>query len=446
MKQTITTEELSLFAEDFEKQADLKCLQNAITKNGINASTTDQELIRGLKNTFSIDLDSGDVSNQKQSGRCWMFAGLNVLRTILFKKLNVKNIELSQAYLQFYDKLEKANFLLEKAIAFASEDVKSRTNVFLLDSTLGDGGHFVMFTNLVKKYGVLPIEEMPDLAVSQQTNELNDVLSNYLAQAFKELREKKLAGASDEELGQVKEEYLKNVYKILVMSLGTPVKEFTYEYTDKDNKYHKLEKMTPKQFFDIYIREDLDDYIPLCDAPIQGMKPLTKYTCDLVNNVIGGDDVIFFNVPLEDLKESCIASLKDGAPVWFGSDVSSQSLRKDGYLASGILKRKEAFHLDYHMNKEDRLTYRSSFCNHAMTLTGVNLDEENVPNRWKVENSWGKDNGKNGYYVMSDLWFDDFVYEVFVNRKYVKEEILKAYEESEIIKEDPFDTLWAMMK
>ncbi len=446
MKQTITEEELTSFEADFESQADLKCLQNAITKNGINASTSDQELLRSLKNTFSIDLESGDVCNQKQSGRCWMFAGLNVLRTILFKKLNVKNIELSQAYLQFYDKLEKANFLLEKAICFASEDVKSRNNVFLLDSTLGDGGHFVMFTNLVKKYGVLPLEEMPDLAVSQATGELNDVLSKYLAQAYKELREKKNASFSMEELQAIKEGYLKNVYKILAMSLGTPVKEFTYEYMDKDNKYHKLEKMTPKQFFDTYIQADLNDYIPLCDAPIEGMKPLTKYTCDLVNNVIGGDDVIFFNATCKDLKESCIASLKDGTPVWFGSDVSSQSLRKDGYLASGILKRKEAFHLDYHMDKSSRLTYRSSFCNHAMTLTGVNLDENGIPNRWKVENSWGKDNGKNGYYVMSDLWFDDFVYEVFVNRKYVKEEILKAYDESPVIKEDPFDTLWAMMR
>ena len=171
MKQTITLDELNQFEQDYKSNLDNEILSRTILKNGINASSINQELLRELKNTFSVDVEAGSVTNQRHSGRCWMFAGLNVIRSILLKKLNVKNIELSQAYLQFYDRLEKSNFYLERAIDLSKEDISSRLNVFMLDNGNQDGGHFVMFTNLVKKYGVLPIEEMPDLAVSQNTSE-----------------------------------------------------------------------------------------------------------------------------------------------------------------------------------------------------------------------------------------------------------------------------------
>lgn len=445
MSKNITFENLNSFAKDYQGNPDFELRKLSVTNNGVNASCTDKELIRSLKNTFSIDVDCGNVCNQKRSGRCWMFSGLNVIRTILIKKFNVKNIELSQAYLQFYDKLEKANFFLEMAIEHADEDLKSRDNVFLLDSTLGDGGHFVMFSNLVRKYGVVPIEEMPDFAVSQDTAEMNSVLCNYLAQGMMELR-KAHQDKKDEELSSIKEKYLNEVYRILSICLGSPVKEFTYEYTDKDNKHVALKKMTPKEFYDEYIQEDLEAYIPLCDAPLPFMKPYTKYTCNLVNNVVGGDPIYFFNVSVDEMKKCAINSLKGGDPIWFAADVSSQSLRKDGFLASGILRRKELFGLDYHLSKGERMSYRASFCNHAMTLTGVNLDENEKPNRWKVENSWGKENGKDGFYVMSDDWFNDYLYQVFINRKYIPEEILEKWDNAEIVKEDPFDTLWAEMR
>ncbi len=446
MEQKITLEDISSFEQDLKKVSDLNLKKSTVMKNGISSSSTFIELEREMKLAFSVDVESGNITNQKRSGRCWMFSGLNVIRTILFKKLNVKNIELSQAYLQFYDKLEKANFFLEKAIQFASEDVKSRNNVFLLDSTIQDGGHFVMFSNLVKKYGVVPLEEMPEDAVSSDTIELNDVLTSFLSQAMMDLRTMVKEGKSEKEIGEKKKEVLSSIYRILTISLGSPVSSFEYEYTDKDNHYVHLKKMTPKEFYDEYIKEDLEDYLPLCDAPLSHMKPLTRYTCDIVNNVVGGSSIIFFNVPLQEMKNSVIASLKTGLPVWFAADVSSQSLRKDGYLVDGILLQNELFSLKNHMDKAARLTYRSSFCNHAMTFTGVNLTEENRPNRWKVENSWGKDNGKDGYYVMSDKWFDEYVYQVFVKKEFVNPEIVKAYENSALEMVDPFDTLWAMMK
>lgn len=444
MNQTISEQDLNEFEKDYNKNLENSLLSLSVQANGIHQSATDESKAKELPFVFNVNIDSGDVTNQRRSGRCWMFSGLNVIRTILFEKFAVKNLELSEAYLQFYDKLEKANFFLEKSLEFASEDICSRNNVFLLDNTIQDGGHFVMFTNLVKKYGVLPYDLMPDLAVSKDTGELNSLLSYHLSQGMRDLRRAKKENASEEEISKIKKAYLDDVYRILCMCLGTPVKEFAFEYVDKDNHTHKLDKMTPKAFFDTYIAKDFNEYIPLCDAPMKRMEKYTKYTCSLVNNVLGSDPIYFFNVDRKELKDALIASLKDKEPVWFASDVSSQSLRKRGILSKGILKTHELFSLKDDMNKEDRLSYRSSFCNHAMTFTGVNLLEDGTPNRYKVENSWGKDNGKDGYFVMDDAWFNEYVYQIFVNKKYVSEKVNKAYEEAKVVKEDPFDTLWRM--
>ncbi len=446
MKKDITTEDIQLFENDVEGRENSALIRHTITKNGIANSIIDEEVSKSMKNCFSIDLKTGDVCNQKRSGRCWMFAGLNVLRTILIKKLNVASFELSQAYLQFYDKLEKCNFALERAIELSDEPIDSRLNVFNIDSSLGDGGHFVMFTNLVKKYGVVPISEMPDLAVSQDTGYLNSILSQYINHAIMELREAKKKDASIEVLFRMKEGYLNDVYRILSLSLGKPVTAFDLDYTDKDNKYQHVSSLTPKSFYEEYIKEDLDDYVCLTDAPIAGMDLYQKYTSHYVNNVEGGDPIIFFNVPTDTLKKAVLASLEGGEPVWFAGDVSSQSLRQEGILASGIQREKEIFSLNYQMSKGEKLTYRSSFCNHAMTFTGANVVEDKKVNRWKVENSWGKDNGKNGYFIMSDTWFDDYVYEAFVHRKYVDEETLKKYDESSVKEQSIFNAIWAIMK
>lgn len=441
MKDKLTAIDTKLFSEDLLSHPESNIARHTVVKNGIFKSSVDETLEREMKNSFSVVIDTGAVCNQKQSGRCWMFAGLNVLRQILAKNLNTKSIELSQSYLQFYDKLEKANFLLEKALEYSNEPIDSRNNVFLLDSAIQDGGHFAMFTNLVKKYGVVPLEEMPDLAVSTATGELNKVLTEYLNQAILELREAKKKKARKPVLMRMKEGYLNDVYRILTICIGKPVEEFTYEYEDKDKKHVTLEKMTPLNFYEKYIKVDLDDYICLCDAPISNHEEYQKYTCKLVNNVIGGDDVVFFNVPLNKLKEASIKSLEGGEPIWFGADVLAQSLRKEGILADGILRTDTLFSLKPKMTKGERLEYRTSFCNHAMTFTGVNL-VEGTPNRWKVENSWGKDNGKDGYYIMSDEWFDEYVYEVFISRKYIDPEILAKYDASKPIEEEPFNALW----
>ncbi|MFA6624466.1 MAG: C1 family peptidase [Bacilli bacterium] len=445
MKEQLCKQDITALFENYEKDSKLKNSQRTVSRNGILESAIDDVYLKNDYSSFSIDLDSGDITNQKRSGRCWMFGGLNVLRAIAIRKLNVKNIEFSQAYLQFFDKLEKANFFLEKVIELIDEPYDSRLNVFALDSMIQDGGHFVMFSNLVKKYGIVPIEFMGETKVSSDTGELNKILSSLLAKDMMILRNRKAEGVRLPSLRNLKEVMMKDIFKVIAVSLGLPVTEFTYQYKDKKDKFVRMEKMTPVEFFNKVIGTELDDYIPLGDAKLPMMKDNTSYTSEYVNNVIGGKPVIFFNVPNSVVKNAVVESLKAKECVWFGSDVGAQSLRKEGKLIDGIYKLDDLFDVDFSMSKYDRLAYRSSFCTHAMTFTGVNLDEKGNPTRFKVENSWGKENGKDGYFVMSDKWFDEYVYQVFVNKKFVPEEYLKSFEASKPVEISPFDTLFMKM-
>ncbi len=442
MKSTLEIKDLEKFSKNFAADKELNIAKRSVARNGIVNSAIDPDAALALQNTFSIDVDAGDITNQKQSGRCWMFAGLNIIRMVAAKKLNLKSFELSQAYLQFYDKLEKANFTLEKALEVADEPVNSRLNTFLFDNGIEDGGHFVMFTNLVKKYGVIPSELMPDNVVNCGTGELNSLLHAIIGKDILALREAKSSGASCEELSSKKEEMLAEIYNVLCVTLGVPPKSFTYEYKDKDNKFVRLEETTPLEFYEKYVGVNLDDYIVLSDAPMAGYKANQKYSSSWVNNVIGGDPVVFFNVGAEEMKKATIASLKANELVWFAADVSSESLRKQGLLGYNLIRFDELFKISLLQDKGGRMDARISFCNHAMTFTGVNLLDDGKPNRWKVENTWGKEPGNGGFFVMDDAWFENYVYEVFVKKEFVSPETLKAYEESSIIDVEPWAVMW----
>lgn len=416
-------------------------LRHAITNNGIYKAATDLSRIQELPNVFSVDVDCGSITNQKKSGRCWMFAGLNMLRRAVMEKLNAKDFLFSQAYLQFYDKLEKCNFVLERAMDHQAESLYSPHNVFLIDSGIGDGGHFAMFVSLVKKYGVVPMDQMPDTAVSADTSELNTLLTKILAKDVLRLRDA-MDGDGREKATSLKREMLDEIYHVLSLALGEVPQSVEYEYRDKDNAFRRIHSDTPLEFYRDYVGIDLDDFLALSDAPLQGWKNGVKYTSPLVNNVIGGEPVVFYNVDVETLKSLAIASLKDNMPLWFASDVIEQSLRKEGYLCEDIVDLSSLFSLSLLKDKGERLSSRFSFCNHAMCLTGVNLDENSRPNRWKVENSWGKENGKDGFYVMSDQWFTDNLYQLIVHKKYVPEDLLKKYQEAPIVEIDPITTIF----
>ena len=443
MQKELTLKDIEKIATSQEGKID-PIKEMAVRYNGIVNSCIDSNVMMSLQNVFSVEVDAGDITNQNQSGRCWMFAGLNVIRKVLFEKLGVKNIELSQAYLQFYDKLEKANFTLEKAIDIVDQPIDSRLNAYLLKQGIADGGHWAMFTSLVKKYGVVPSSVTKDTITNRSTSELNDVLQNVIANDIKVFHDMAEKGKSKEDMRKKKEGMLEEVYRILAISLGVPPKKFTFEYKDKNDKFIRLPEMTGVEFYEKYVGIDLDDWISLSDAGTLGWEKGVRYVSPYVGNVIGGDPVTFFDVPINEMRKAVVSSLKGGEIVWFAAEVSAKCLRKAGFMSPNLIRQDLLFGIKDKLSKGEQLDYQSTYCSHAMAFTGVNL-VGNKPNRYKIENSWGKDNGDGGFYICDAAWFDSYVYQILVRKKYLPAELVKQYEESPIKECEPFNGLWTAL-
>jgi bleomycin hydrolase len=426
MEKDLTVESLNQFEKDFEKQRANLVAQNAVSSMGIASASTNYQTARDQRQQFSIFLDQKGITNQASSGRCWMFAGLNFLRYQMINKLKVKDLELSQNYTLFYDKLEKANWFYENIIATSDEKVGSRVFDFLLSSPLGDGGQWDMLRDLIGKYGLVPKEAMPETYCSSHTNLLDHYLTTKLRGDAITLRNEKEKGKSLSELRELKKGMLEVIYRMLAIALGNPPKTFTYEYTDTDKKFHREDNLTPKSFYDKYIGVNLDDYVSIINAPTDDKPFNQSYSVKLLGNVTEGKGVRYLNLPIEDLKDLAIRQLKDGTPVWFGSDVGKYTNRK-GLMDPELYQVGELFDTTFPMTKGQRLDYGQSLMTHAMVLQGVNLDAQGNPERWRVENSWGKEVGTDGYYVMSDKWFSEYTYQVVINKKYLSEAQLAQY-------------------
>jgi bleomycin hydrolase len=422
MKESIEFSTLKAFEENFGADNKNKVAMHATMANGILESCTTAEAVVENRHTFSISIEAGDITNQKKSGRCWMFAALNVMRLEIMEKLNLKNIELSQAYPLFWDKLEKSNHFLENILETLEEPLEGRVVSYLLKDPLGDGGQWDMFSNLVRKYGVIPKELMPESKVSSETKTMNKLLTLKLREFACELRESKKKGTSLEGLRDLKEKQLATIYDMLCISLGKPPKKFTYETRDKDGTFIRISDITPQEFYRQYVSMDLDSYVSLINAPTKD-KPYGKtYTVQYLGNVRGGKRVSYLNLPIEELKKAAIKQMQDGKAVWFGSDVGQSSDRKSGMMALNTYDLDGLFSTTFPLDKAQRLDYGESLMTHAMVLTGVNLDDKGKANRWRVENSWGEDNGEKGFFVMSDDWFNEFTYQIVVNVKYLTKE------------------------
>ena len=418
---------------------------NAVVNNGINKSAVNYGEVRRARHNYSITIETGDITNQKQSGRCWMFAALNLMRIEVMKNLNLKTVELSQSYPLFYDKLEKTNYFLDSIIKTVNEPLEERLVSHLLTDPLCDGGQWDMFVNLVKKYGVVPKDAMPESISSSATRELDRYLTLKLREFAHTIRSSHEKGKSVDELYNMKEEMLNTIYRMLTISLGKPPTEFTYEVSDKNGKFIRIENITPVDFYNKYVGIDLDDYISIINAPTKD-KPYGKtFTVDYLGNVVEGREIKYLNLPIDDLKRLAIKQLKDNKPVWFGSDVGQFSTREDGILSTTLFDIDDLYSTTFPLTKEERLNYHESLMTHAMLLTGVNLDDQDLANRWRVENSWGKDVGKDGFYVMTDKWFDEFVYQVVINKKYLSKEQLEMFEQDPI-RLHPWDPMGSLAK
>lgn len=430
MKKEITRESLTNFQKNLNQIAQSNVIKNAINNVGVN-KVAQQFTNSNMDYTFSIELDTGKVSNQKRSGRCWLFSTLTNLRTDFAKEYSMKDFELSQNYLSFYDRLEKANFFFKNIIETADLPKEDRKVATIFQFADDDGGQWQYSANLIKKYGVVPVYAMPETFNSENTTEFSTTISTFLRKKGIELRELVQNGHSEQELNNFIEENMSQVYRLCVYAFGEPVEKFDFVVRDDDKKLIEDRNITPKEFFKKYFNYNLDDYISVMNAP-QDSKEFDKpYTIETQGNIVGMTDEKFLNKPIQRLKELAIAQLKAGETVWFGNDVGAQSLRKEGMLSGELFNYDAVFDIDTQMSKGQLLDTREGEVSHAMVLTGVNIVDDK-PTKWKVENSWGEKVGEKGYFVMDDKWFDDFVYEVVINKKYLTADEIAQFNEEPI--------------
>ncbi|HFU4085400.1 TPA: aminopeptidase C [Streptococcus suis] len=406
----------------------LQATENAVSHNGLLKSLETRQSAIDNDYVFSIDLTKDAVSNQKASGRCWMFAALNTFRHKLISDFKLENFELSQAHTFFWDKYEKSNWFLEQIIATADLEIGSRKVKFLLDTPQQDGGQWDMVVALFEKYGVVPKSVYPESISSSASRELNQYLNKLLRQDAQILRDLLAKGASPEEVQTQKENLLQEIFNFLAVNLGLPPRSFDFAYRDKDNVYHRDTNVTPQAFYEKYVGLKLSDYVSIINAPTTD-KPYNKsYTVELLGNVVGAPAVRYLNVEMNRFKELAIAQLKAGESVWFGSDVGQSSNRQTGIMANNTYDFSSSLGIHFHQDKAGRLDYSESLMTHAMVLTGVDLDDNEQPIKWKVENSWGDKVGDKGYFVASDSWMDEYTYQIVVRKEFLTPEELAAYQ------------------
>lgn len=432
MTKEINKEILADFRQNLNQDVTNNALKNSVAQVGIYAATENPEAKTILNPSFNITVDTGKVSNQKHSGRCWLFAALNTLRTEFATKNNLKDFELSQNYLSFWDRLEKSNYFYQEIIETANLPIEDRKVNSLLTSPNGDGGLWQNAANLIQKYGVVPNYVMPETTVSNNTTEFDDTIGKLLRKNAIELRKLVQDKVTESKLDQRVQEMLAEVYKLCVYSFGVPPTDFELSLQTDDGKLIAEDKIAPLEFLKRYFTMNLNDYADVVNSPQSNKKYHQVYSIDTEDNMVGGFQQRFLNLPMERLQELAIEQLKGNNPIWFGNDVLADSDRKKGYLLGDLYQYDQVFGIDSAMTKAQRLDYFEGEVSHAMTITGVNLIK-GQPNRWKVENSWGEENGVKGYFVMDQKWFDEYVYDLVINKKYLTKEEVAEYEQEPVI-------------
>ena len=401
-----------------------KVAQNAVSNTDLASLALNRDLVQSMDFSFSTKLDEWSVTNQKRSGRCWLFATLNLFRVGAMKKMNVKDFEFSQSHLFFWDKLERSNHFLEAIIDTSDRPVDDRTVHFLLSDPIGDGGQWNMAMNLIKKHGLVPKSAFPESSSSSSSRLMNGVLKDFLRSTACEIREILDNGGSEEQARQKKEDRMAEIWKILCIHLGTPPERFDWQWRDKDGEFHRKGEMTPHQFADEFVDIDWEDYICIVNDPRNDY--YRTYTVDYLQNVSGGPPVVYLNVPSNEMKSITQRILEDGTPVWMGCDVGKQMERKKGLWDANLYEFQELYGVEFGMDKADRLRFGQTMMTHAMLFTGVDV-VDGKPRRWKVENSWGaEESGVKGFYTMNDNWYDEHMFEIASPKSYLTDEMISG--------------------
>lgn len=443
----ITVDLIAALRADFGSNPSAKVAQNAVCGTAINVVALNRQVVQDTElASFSCKVDSWSVTNQKSSGRCWLFATLNVFRINAMKVLNVKDFEFSQSYVHFWDKFERSNHFLEAVISTAGRPLDDRTVAYMLGDPIGDGGQWDMAINLIRKHGLVPKSVYPESVSSSATLHMNRALKNILRTAARELRTI-LAEPTEAVLAEAraqKEKRLKDIWCFLCIHLGTPPQRFRYSWTDKSDVQHRVKnggEVTPLEFCEMFVGNGACDAVPpaiphyseyVCLVNDPRNSYMQTFTVDFLQSVTGGPPVVYLNVSTAVMRDMTRRQLEDGLGVWMGCDVGQCLHRDTGIWDLNIFEDEELYGFNFGMGKADRLLYGESLMTHAMMFTGVDLCD-GVPMRWRVENSWGDGSGKKGFYTMNDNWFDEYMFEIAVPRRYLSADLLECLSRTPVV-------------
>ena len=440
MAKNISLSTIKFFKNKFLRNNKNTASRNALIKNDLANVALNWENFSQINHNFSNLIKKElPATNQKSSGRCWGFAGLNLMRLQVVDSLNLNTFEFSQNYFMFWDKLEKANYFLENIIKSRNESYESRLITHLLKAPVQDGGQWDMFVNLIDKYGAVPKDVMPETNHSSKSGAMNYILTHKLRE-FASILRKKPAKNSE----KLKKDMMETIYNLLAMFLGQPPDVINWSTRNKDNKHIVISDMTPIDFLKKYGDINIKDKVCLIHAPMNNKKFNTMYTVEYLGNVVEGKMIKYLNTDIKELKNSAMNSIKNNEAVWFGCDVGKRFSRDMGVLDMGIYDYENVFQTSFNMNKQARLEYGDSEMTHAMLLTGVDIKKRNST-KWKIENSWGTKSGNQGYMMMTDEWFDEYTYEVVIDKKYLNKKLLK-YLDMEAVALSPWDPMGALAR
>jgi bleomycin hydrolase len=414
--------------QSFKMDTSTRALMNALTNNEIKKLALNREMYVAHDKLFNHKIKTKGMTNQKKSGRCWLFAGLNTMRPKVIEKYNLKEFEFSQPYLFFWDKFEKANTFLEFIIDMRDRDHLDRELQMILESPFPDGGYWIYVVELIEKYGVVPKSVMPESEQTSNTAMMDRLISRKLRQDAAILREMSQNGAALSELRDRKVEMLKDIYRMLILHFGAPPTEFQWRYESKDSVISEVKTYTPKSFFEEVVGVDLREYVPIYNHTLRPYNKL--YRMHLSRNIYDRPDNVIVNLDIQQMRELALKQLLDNQPVYFACDVSKEDNYEQGIMSPKIYDYEALYDLDFSMTKADKFRYRESYSTHAMVFVGVDT-VEGKPTKWLVENSWGDERGDEGYWTMYDRWFEEYVYKVIINKKYLSEWVL------DILKTEP---------
>lgn len=404
-------------------------VQNAISNNDIKALALNRSKQGQIDKQFAYRIDTPTITNQKSTGRCWLFTALNVLRPKIVEKYNLDDFKFSENYLFFWDQFEKANLFLEGVIKTRKDDIDNRKVQWLFQHPIGDGGVWSMMPGIAKKYGFVPKEIMPETYQSESTSMMRRILRRKLREQGLELREQ--AKKSNKSLHALKTEMLSDIYRILCLSLGTPPEKFSWRYTAKNDSVITTKVMTPKEFYNEAVDYNLNRYIMLMDDPTREYNKL--YEIEFDRNLYDGLNWTFVNIPSDEIKKYAKKSILNDEPMYFSCDVGKQLDRDEGIVDVNQYDYESLFGIKFDMNKKGRILSYESGSSHGMSLMGIDTTSNGKITKWLLENSWGKDSGYNGFLIMTDEWFDEYMFRLVIKEEFIPEKIKKITKDKPIM-------------